>query len=309
MAFHKLSIRNYGANERLDIDLDPHVTCITGESYRGKSWVTRAIKWTALNRPSGTRFIRWGSKQCVVRIETEKHKVVRKRGKSVNSYEVDGHPLKAFGNNVPDKVRRILNLSEINFQVQQEMPHGDGPLFWFALTTGQVSKRLNAIVNLDVIDRTLGNLQTVVHKAKATLDVCRERRKDAKEKAESLAYVEEMAGEWEEVKQAVERSETLDREADELEALLTDVSREQTSLRATKSQLDDADKDLRELESLRTTIIEVDRRHLELYLLLGEIGRLDRERGEAYEDLIVAEKEYNKALGDRCPLCGNRRNK
>jgi DNA repair ATPase RecN len=301
-----LSIRNFRSNKRLDIDIDPHVTCITGESYRGKSNAVRAIKWVALNRPSGTRFIRWGSKQCVVTIDTEKCKVVRKRGKSVNSYEVNGHPLKAFGNNVPDKIQRTLNLSEINFQIQQEMPHGDGPLFWFALTPGQVSKRLNAIVNLDVIDRTLGNLQTVVHKAKSTLDVCQERRKKAKEQAESLTFVEEMAGEWEEVKQAVERSEALDRETDELEALLTDISHQQRILQATKRHMDDADKDLRELESLWDTIIGMSKRHGELFLLLGEIRRLKREHAEACLDVLQAKKEYEEALGDRCPLCGSK---
>ncbi len=303
----RLSVRNFRSNKRLDIDLDPHVTCITGESYQGKSNAVRAIKWAALNRPSGTRFISWGAKQSIVTIErSDGKKVVRKRGKSINSYVVDGHTLKAFGNDVPNKVKRFLNLSEINFQIQQEIPHGDGPLFWFALTSGQVSKRLNRIVNLDVIDRTLGNLQTVIHKAKSTLDVCWERRTEAKEQAEALAFVGEMSQEWEDVQKAQKRFEDAKQDAEELEDLLSEILPLQETLKTSKQSIDGMDMDLAELETLRGTIIEVSKQQEALSLLLSEISRLERERTEALEELVQSEKDYTKALGVRCPLCHNK---
>lgn len=302
----KLSIRNYGSNRRLDIDLSPHVTCITGESYRGKSWVMRAFKWLALNHPSGIRFIRWGSKLSVVQVEAENHTIIRKRGKALNTYTADERKLEAFGNDVPNKVRRVLNLSKLNFQIQQEMPHGDGPLFWFALTPGQVSKRLNRIVNLDVIDRTLGNLQSGVHKAKSVLDVCQERLQEAKEQKKALSFVKEMAEEWDEVVDFRKQAAALFMAADTLERLLNDIIKQQLILKATKHNLGEAERELEGLEILRDKIIGIDREHQELSSLLTEIEMLRRQRAEARTELYQLEREYEKALGNRCPLCHNK---
>ena len=302
----KLIIRNFGSNRRIDIDLDPHVTCLTGESYTGKSWVVRALKWLSLNRPSGTQFIYWGSKKAIVRAHFGKHTVKRVRSKAENTYYLDGRKLEAFGNNVPAHVRRVVNLSELNFQLQQEMPHGDGPLFWFALSPGQVSKRLNAIVNLDVIDRTLGNLQSGVHKAKATLDVCRQRKQEARERVESLAFVKEMASDWEGVKTAIVSAQSADDQQDRLGHLLNEAVKGRLTLDAMNFHVGEADKELQELESLRDTIIELDGRSSGLKDLLKEVERLQQERDSALEDVKEAEKAYKKALGNRCPFTGDR---
>lgn len=300
----KLSIRDFGSNHKLDIELDPHVTCLTGESYTGKSWVLRALRWLCLNRPSGTQFIRWGSKKAVVEIQVGKHTIKRVRSKKENVYYLDGHKLEAFGNNVPALIGKILNVADLNFQLQQEMPHGDGPLFWFALTPGQVSKRLNAIVNLDVIDRTLGNLQSDVHKAKAVLDVSRQRKEDAKERVKSLSFVEEMANDWEGVKKALTSVQEADDRQERLGHLLKEAIKGRLTLDAMNFHMGEADKQLRELEALRDTIIKLDKRSRSLKSLLDDIRRLREEQVSALEDVEEAEKVYKKALGNRCPFTG-----
>ncbi len=300
----KLSIRDFGSNHKLDIELDPHVTCLTGESYTGKSWVLRALRWLCLNRPSGTQFIRWGSKKAVVEIQVGKHTIKRVRSKKENVYYLDGHKLEAFGNNVPALIGKILNVADLNFQLQQEMPHGDGPLFWFALTPGQVSKRLNAIVNLDVIDRTLGNLQSGVHKAKAVLDVSRQRKEQAKEQVKDLAFVKEMTCDWEQVKRTSLEAKEADDKQDRLGYLLNEVIKGQLTVDAMNFHVGEADKELSQLEALRDTIIKLDRRSRNLKSLLDDVEHLKRERAEALEDVEEAEKVYKKALGNRCPFTG-----
>jgi len=301
-----LFIRNYGSNRKMDIDLDKRITCLTGESYTGKSWAVRAVKWIALNRPSGISFIRWGSKSAVVIIETDKSDVSRRRSKTDNVYIVDGTPLKAFGNDVPDKVRKILNLSDLNFQTQQEMPHGAGPLFWFALSPGEVAKRLNKIVNLDLIDRTLGNLSKLVHRAKVELDVCRERRSEARAKAESLAFVDSMVVEWEEVKVVDGKAAALENETHALDCLIQDITQQKQTVNGAKVHLRQADMDLSELEALREAIIEIRQEEKDLSQVLDEIEQLESSLIEDRKELSWAEQNYAKAMKGRCPLCGRK---
>lgn len=305
----KLSIRNFGTNRRLDIDLDRRITCLTGESYTGKSWAVRAVRWVSQNRPSGTSFIRWGSKKSVVTIQVGKHTISRRRGKAENSYHYDGRPLKAFGNNVPDLVQKALNLSDLNFQTQQEVPYGSGPLFWLALSPGEVARRLNRIVNLDLIDKTLGNLGKAVHRAKVELDVCRDRRDEARRQAESLFFVREMVEEWEGVKEASAKTEKLDKQVEDLGTLLDEIAQQQSIVDAGKSRLEHADKDLSELEALREAIIRMDKDCDALSDVLDEIERLEREKAEALDELKRAKDEYDEAMKGRCPLCGRKGNK
>jgi DNA repair exonuclease SbcCD ATPase subunit len=275
-----------------------------GESYQGKSNVIRAFKWAALNRPAGTHFIRWGSKQCLVRIDVGKHKIVRMRARKDNVYSVDGHALHAFGNNVPVSVSKILNLSNLNFQTQQEIPHGEGPLFWFALSPGQVSKRLNHIVNLDVIDRTLTNLQSESRKAHMSLEVCRERRDEAEKKAEVLSFVGRMDRDWQQVCKALDKGEILRNESDHLEEILHEAVKQKAIVKATRSHLGEADRELREIEALRKEIIRLDKEHGELRILLDEISRLGQNLENELEAFAEDEKKYKALMKGRCPLCG-----
>jgi DNA repair ATPase RecN len=302
----KLSIRNYKSNRRLDIILDPHVTTIVGESYQGKSNVIRGFKWVALNRPAGTHFIRWGSRQCLIRVDVDKHKIVRRRTKKDNVYLVDGHPLRAFGNDVPVSVGKILNLSTLNFQTQQEIPHGEGPLFWFALSPGQVSKRLNRIVNLEVIDRTLSNLQSASRQAHTSLEVCRERKDEAEKKAETLSFVDRMDRDWQEVRKVINKSEALQSLIDSLEEVLQEAIKQKTLIKASRFHLGESDGELREIEVLRKEIIRLDKEHDELLLLMGEIGRLEQNMENELIYLAEDEKKYKALMKGRCPLCGRK---
>ena len=301
-----LSIRNHGSNHKIDIDLDERITCLTGESYTGKSWVVRAVKWLALNRPAGTSFIRWGTKRSTVSAGTDKHTVTRRRSKTENIYIVDGTSLKAFGNNVPAKVQKILNLSDLNFQTQQEMPHGAGPLFWFALSPGEVAKRLNKIVNLDLIDRTLGNLGKAVHRSKVELDICRDRRKEARERAEELSFVDEMVQEWEEIKDIQEQIRKVKHDYRALEEALLHVIWDQKEVKKTRQVSNEIIPELEHLEALRAEIIREWEQYQELAHMIGNIERGEKARAEALEELTHAQSDYVKAMKGRCPLCGRK---
>lgn len=298
-----LSIQNFGSNEKLDLKLDRHITCITGESYTGKSWALRALKWVVQNKPAGIRYITWDSKKASVTIKMGCHKIKRERSKIINSYYIDKTKLQAFGNNVPDSVAKMINMSSLNFQIQQELPHGDGPLFWFALTPGQVSKRLNEIVNLDLIDRILYNLQSESRTAKTTLDVCKERRKEAKEQVEKLAFVEQMKKEWRAISVLIEQTEENEKETTRVKETIDNIEKQQNIVDDMKQHMNKIENDLEELENLNQQIINTENKaqQLEDILIAVENGIQDLKQNR--KELRIAKQEYKKISIVRCPKC------
>lgn len=164
-----LFIKNFQTHENLRIDFDPLITTVIGPSDRGKSAVIRALRWLATNRPGGSEFIRYGTETVKVTLKIDGRKIRRTKGKARNSYHLDGAPLVAFGSDVPRDVAKLLNFGEINCQQQHDPP------FWFAASAGEVSKRLNEIINLGVIDSSLAFLNNATRRTTTEISICEER--------------------------------------------------------------------------------------------------------------------------------------
>lgn len=166
-----LLLKNFQKWDELGLDLSNPITVIVGPSDRGKSAIIRALKWVCLNQPAGTEFIRKGQAEAAVTLSPDPDNVViRGRSKTANLYQLNGHPLYAFGQaTVPPEVAELLGVSDVNFQDQHDPP------FWFTLTAGEVSRNLNQIVNLGSIDAALNYVASEVRKAKAAKDVSEER--------------------------------------------------------------------------------------------------------------------------------------
>lgn len=178
----RIQIKGFRTHRRIDVRLDPAITTITGRNFAGKSTIIRALIWVAMNEPLGTSFINWDMKKAAVRVTTEGNKITRTRSKSINSYKLnEKKPYTTFSKDVPPDIAKIFNVSSINFQGQQ-----DGA-FWFCETAGEVSRQLNAIINLDIIDTTLTNIasdartaQTIINTTTKDLEQAIQRKKDLK---------------------------------------------------------------------------------------------------------------------------------
>ncbi len=183
----KIQIRNAGPHKKLDITFSPLVNSIIGRNAAGKSWILRAIRWVVRNKPAGDSIINWNADKAAVRLTIDKNKITRTRGKGINTYKLNkGKPYKAFRNEVPKDIEKIINLSDINFQGQHEAP------FWFCETPPEVSRQLNAIVNLEVIDKTLSNIGSTIRESQTTIKIVNDRLEKATVQLTSLTYVEQM---------------------------------------------------------------------------------------------------------------------
>lgn len=184
---HRIQIRNFQKHRKLDLRLGK-LNCITGKTDAGKSAILNAVRWVTFNKPAGVSFIHHGKKTASVRIVTDEGAVVRSKSKSKNIYQINDRVYKAFGANVPPDITTLLNLSDINFEFQH-----DG-LFWFSESAGEVSRQLNKIVSLDLIDSTLANLGKDLRQAKTQQTFLTDRieeLEDEYEKARRIYTIEE----------------------------------------------------------------------------------------------------------------------
>ena len=179
----KILIQNFQSHERFKLEFDPRVTTIVGPSDVGKSSIMRALWWVASNSPRGDAFIRWGAKGAVVQLYVDGRKISRRRSSSSNTYHLDDSEFVSFGNEVPDEIAGVINLSRVNFQSQLD------PSFWFSLTAGEVSRQLNSVINLEIIDRAIASVGSQVRKVAKELEVVQDRLQTSKENYKALDWV------------------------------------------------------------------------------------------------------------------------
>jgi hypothetical protein len=182
----KLVIRGFQVHRKRTIDFGPLVTTIIGTTDAGKSSIVRILRWICLNAQFESEIINWDASKAVGKLYVDGHKIVRERSSSLNRYALDDKEFRAFGTSVPDDIAELLRMSKENFQGQITLP------FWISDAPGQVSRELNRIVNLSVIDRTLANVASRLRTSRATEEVSRERLKKASKDMKSLRWVPKM---------------------------------------------------------------------------------------------------------------------
>lgn len=291
-----ISIRGFQRWYEFKLRLDKRITTISGPSNAGKTSVLRALRWISQNRPQGDAFISHGQNRAKATIVADGKKVTRRKGTGVNSYSLDGKRFIAFGTGVPDEIANILNLSDANFQAQHDPP------YWFFLSPGEASKALNGIVDLSLVDQVLATAASEVRRIKASVEVSRERSREAKEKQDALAWTQEADAELRIVERLQEAISLSKRKTDGLNTILDRMGH----ARASVSLFEEASKELERVVAMAESEMENWLRFTSLEKLLDEIEEARRE-SERWEK-IASEKEkiLGKATKGACPLCGRK---
>jgi exonuclease SbcC len=330
-----LTVRNFQKHRNLNIEFGDGVTTIVGPSDRGKSAVIRALRWALLNDRRGDRFIRKGMANCRVQVQVDSHSVTRKKGPGKNTYSLDGKVYKAFGTGkVPDDIADLLNVGENNFQKQISLP------FWFTDSPGQVSKKLNQIVNLELIDRTFKNVSDQLRKAKVAVEVTEERLDAARTEEESLKWAVSFHKDAKKLLRLHKRHSALAIKCSRIASLLSDVSRLNLIIGRRSKAILDADKvigagrtaldsqrrvtqlselvgqikkadnlvrsavpDISELQNIRVEADNVAENRRDLEYLLGRLQEHKTCLSQIKEDLRKAESDLKKVKVKRCPKC------
>lgn len=340
-----LQIENFQKHHKLRIKFDPNITTIVGPSDTGKSSIVRALGWVAFNSPSGTAFIREGSKGCSVSLKTEHNTIKRSRGKSINYYDVDGKRLEAIRKgDVPEDVIDALRLDRLNFQFQHDSP------LWLSDSPGEVAKKLNEIVNLDLIDRVLANLSRQYRHVDSEVTVTQNRLIRARSIQSDLQWVAEAEKEYERIESTsanldkvrrseidlesvinslVEKIDTIKRcediiipaqtDADAVDAVISelkDVSRKETQLSGIVKQLREIEDELKQFEDLGGIEYSIDQLievKQDLYSATSAETQLTSiiEHLRVWQNRLQTEEDALAELQtqydsiETCPICGN----
>lgn len=293
-----LRLIEFQTHADFSLSFDKHITTLIGETEAGKSSVLRGIKFACLNKPSGDKFIRWnhlkprGHKTAKAILKVDGHKLVRRKGRKTNCYLLDGKKLDAVGTNVPDAVSNLLNIGEENFQNQLDAP------YWFMETAGQVSRNLNAIVNLSLIDSTLSNIASELRKAKIAVDLSNERLVDHERRRKELAWVKEAESDLVEIEELYGRIQ----EGDEKRARISATVQEGKTYAELLQTASTAFLDGGRLLDEGAAIVEKDGRIESLRSSLEKLIVMTNSKAIAEERLRVSENKLSAVK--TCPACG-----
>lgn len=202
-----LKIQNVQSHSNTEMEFHPGLNVIVGLTDSGKSAIIRAIRLIKDNRPSGNSLrSNWGG-ETLVELENEKGIVRRIKGKS-DSYIIQPNNgkkliLKAFGTSVPEEVKKLLDLNDINIQLQLDSH------FLLSKSSGEVSSYLNKIANLSKIDVSTNNINSWISKIKSDIANDKENIKKYEKELSQFNHIEKAEIQFEGLEKLDQRKETL----------------------------------------------------------------------------------------------------
>lgn len=253
----KLTVSNFQIHKEPNtIDIpEGETTYLDGDSDTGKSAMMRAMRWVCENKPDGGSFVTFKQPRgtcSVSELEVDGHVIKRERGKSKNSYFLDGEEFKAFGRSVPEPIAEVLKLSPYAIQLQGEVPFliGDSPT--------DAAKILSEACGLGVIDTVVqyvrqkkNKVDADIRKADILIESAQGRLSDAEKQLPLAEVLEKTADAGEAVEQLQDNVEDLnDAIEDQPTGKLIEVGK--VCLLAREAHKVEADRD--RLASSRTTL-------------------------------------------------------
>jgi chromosome segregation ATPase len=330
-----MRIEGFQAHDKLDVSFDPLITTIVGDSDRGKSSIIRALRWCCLNRPRGDGFIRSGFKRMKIRIKIDDTTVRRERGGGENVYALDEQEYRAFSNDVPDSIQKLLNVADINFCSQHDAP------FWFDFSPPEIARQLNKIVDLNAIDEVTASLGQMIRSTRSELGMVENRLAQAEAEYKELDYVSKVDSELEEVERKEEESQNLRSSFEQIEKLVGELNQAESRIKqfgalvqegnhiaslgdlaqgidekinrlmGLVGSLADTEKlvgqevpVLDELETLLEKNQSVDKRINQLSLLIQQGSKQTLIIEEGQQGLEQVKERLSSELGGMCPICG-----
>ena len=299
--FEKLNIRGFQSHKHSILKFVQGVNVIVGESDSGKSAIIRALIWLFTNRPPGNSFLTHGAKSTRVTLGADDHTLSKTKGKGKTKYEIDELSLEAMGQNIPEQmIEAICIKSEVNFMRQLDPP------FLLSESPGEVSRQLNNVASLQIIDK-------VLNKVNSTRLQTTNNYQNAIEEVEALGVELSEYKNLRQIEQKVESAEfnlqnveRLQRKCLGLENIIQSLEEAEALKQNTinKNTLDKAKAIIKGLEKDMVERSRIVKRTQSLYKLIEGIEDSELDQ----KTILSSQKElaalYKKLMPDECPLCG-----
>jgi len=174
-----LKLKNFKSHKDTLLEFCPTVNVLRGNPRSGKTNIFRAADWLFTNRPTGggmlSDFVE-GMGDVEVEagfweggeIGLKKHIVINKEGKkevkdrkgeedSKAIYTLNGNEYKTIATDVPDLIKKKLNLTELNFQKQLDKH------FLITSSPGEIARTVNKVTKLEPVDARISRLTSKVN--------------------------------------------------------------------------------------------------------------------------------------------------
>jgi len=213
----QIRLQNFQAHKDTTLELHPKINVIVGESDQGKSSIARALYWLFFNRPSGDEFVNSPKKKTEVTAICKGKEITRVRSKSINKYVINGADFDAPRTDVPDQIRDIINFTPTNIQLQDDSP------FLLHLNSGDVAKKLNNVVGLNLIDSSYSYINSVIKKQSAQEKQLKKEIQEKKKQLQSFAKLDTIIEKSEKFEQLQEKLITLDKKHADLSSTIDKI--------------------------------------------------------------------------------------
>lgn len=342
-----ITLKNFQSHKTSELEFHPGVNAIIGPSDSGKTAIIRAIRWLVWNRPLGDAFRSvWGGDTLVGLSFPEGH-VQRIKTNKDNMFILGHHDeFKAAGMDVPEEIRGLLNLDEVNLQQQLDRP------FLLDESPGAVAEHFNRIAHLDVIDNAVSSMQKWIRQIEQDIKSAQSQSIEYKNDLETYLYLPEFESAIENLESEERTAQmwkgkvlSLSRIIAEIDSLAKEIADYDTLLtgsdlvesllelysqkRETKKQLERLEGLIEQIDSVQQGLGEVEallsvekkvtkilslikeRTHFnkqkeDFVFLLQEIVRVDDSFAQEKQKLERLEKDFKKLMPNVCPLCGGK---
>jgi exonuclease SbcC len=299
-----LAIKNFQSHKDTLIKFDPGVNVIVGSSDSGKTAIIRALRWLVWNRPTGDEMrSNWGGQTEVVVGFEDGRKVIRKKENNINEYHrfqenATGYHrvYKAFGTSVPEDIRKILNIREINLQQQLDNP------FLLTSSPGEVAAHFNRIAGLDRIDQGIKQVNKWIRGIETTVVHKQQDVDKYTAQLEDFNHLEQFEADVEVLEEMEERRNKQRSKQLALATLLDAIEKTRELMYGLNEVLEDEEL----INNAYTLQQDIEEKEAKQKRLRGLIAKISARRISlaAHQDLIRrTQKRFDKEFPDICPLC------
>lgn len=315
----RVKIKNYQAIRKADVEFDPGLTIIVGDTNACKSGLLRSIE-TAIFNKSGDSYVTQGESVTAVGILLNGSSVVWKKNLNKASkvaYKVNGKVLQKVGRGQPPEVAQALNISEISilnnkerlaFWKQMQYPFlldkSPAQLYSFIALSSEEDNLTDVVKNMKVdLDRhksKIKHIEGVIDGLK--ISYTKERSKFLKKKGYKTSYSSILS-----LDNKVRNLDILDNEVESTLVLhrkirsgLLAKRKLDASLVCSKNVVISASELSRDLNDLDNLIMLIDKEEYDISYNEVMLDRVKKERGlldiDNVSSMVESVKELNNSV-------------
>ena len=299
----ELRLQNFQSYKRAKIKFSSGFNAIIGSTGAGKSRITKAIQWVARNKPKTIKVYPKKNKKATTKaiLKTDGNVIRRIKSQKTNAYIlIDKNKkkkvFKAFGSKVPEDIKKVVNMLDLNFQRQHDAP------FLLSISPGARARYLNKTIDLDIIDRSQKNISTRIQREQAELARQKSEAKEIKKKLKNFDWISE-------AEVQLRKAEITQRKINHLEDTIKDISSLVYSIEDNRKEIRKLKKItkfkkvVKELIAIEEEIERMEDEREEIERILSSIKDIRKEVSYYKDKKKRLQAKFNKLMKGRCPLC------